>query len=111
MGELYKIESRISRAIEEVFYFYEEYFRKMNIPGIVIHDAVAVAAVIDPSMFTWMKASVQVETQGTLEDGRTLVYHGDEDRVLIGMDIDMDRYVALCTDMMEYYQKEEKIRV
>lgn len=36
----------------------------MNIPGIVIHDAVAVAAVIDPSMFTWMKASVQVETQG-----------------------------------------------
>lgn len=111
MGELYRIKSRISRAVEDVFYYYEEYFRKMNIPGIVIHDAVAVAATIDPSMFCWMKASVKVETQGTLEDGRTLVYHGDEDRVLVGMDIDMDRYVNLCMDMMEYYRKEEEISV
>lgn len=111
MGELYKVKSRISRAVEEVFCFYEEYFRKMNIPGIVIHDAVAVAAAIDPSMFRWMEASVKVETQGSLEDGRTLVYHGDGDRVLIGMDIDMDRYIGLCMDMMAYYQKEEQIGV
>lgn len=56
-------------------------------------------------MFCWMKASVKVKPRGTLEDGRTLVYHGDEDRVLVGMDIDMDRYVNLCMDMMEYYRK------
>lgn len=79
----------------------------MNIPGIVIHDAVAVAAAIDPSMFQWMKASVKVETQGTLEDGRTLVYHGNEDRVLVGMDIDMKQYMNLCTNMMRYYQEKE----
>lgn len=108
MGELYQAESKISRAIQEIFYFYEEYFRKMNLPGIVIHDAVAVAAAINPDTFKWLRASVQVETQGKLEEGRTIVYHGDRDRVLVGMDIDMDQYVGMCARMMEYYQKMEQ---
>lgn len=109
MEDLYKTGSRISRAVRDVFYYYEEYFRKMNMPGIVIHDAVAVAAVIDPDMFRWMKASVRVETQGTMEDGRTVVYHGDEDRVLVGMDINMERYMGLCRGMMQYYHDREVV--
>ncbi len=108
MNKLYVCESKISRAVQEVFYYYEEYFRKMNIPGIVIHDAVAVAAVIEPDIITWERRSVRVETQGNLEDGRTIVYQGSENQVEVGMAINMERYMKLCMDMMEYYHETMK---
>lgn len=107
MNRLYALESKESKAIKEVFWYYEEYFRKMNIPGIVIHDAVAVAAAIDPGLITWERYSVEVETEGNLENGRTLVYHGENDQVEVGMKIDRDRFIEKCEKMMKYYYEKK----
>ena len=108
MKRLYQLESRESKAIREVFWYYDEYFRKMNIPGIVIHDAVAVAAAIDPEMICWEQCSVKIETEGNLEDGRTLVYHGKNDKVKVGMGINRERFIEMCENMMQYYYKKER---
>ena len=103
MNRLYTFESRESKAIQEVFWYYEEYFRGMNLPGIVIHDAVAVAAAIDPQMITWEKCSIKVETEGELESGRTVAYHGKSNHVEAGIKIDQNSFMELCENMMKFY--------
>ncbi|MEG2634405.1 MAG: nucleoside hydrolase, partial [Oscillospiraceae bacterium] len=58
--------------VEKLFCHYYDYFRQMNIEGIVIHDAVAVAAAIDESLITYKSAWVGAEYTSTINMGRTV---------------------------------------
>ena len=78
--------------------------RTFGWPGAPIHDAVAVAAVIDPSLLETVHVNVEIEVDSRLCLGRTVVDRwGVTDRranadVAIG--IDRDRFVTLLMDRL-----------
>ncbi len=90
--------------VEKLFCHYYDYFRQMNIDGIVIHDAVAVAAAIDESLITYKDAWVGAEYISTINMGRTVTaFESKSPNVHVGVDIDMQKYLTLLENMMKYY--------
>jgi len=69
-----------------------------------VHDALAVCAVIDPSVITTHFIPVDVETGGFLSDGRTVCdfrFRGHRPaNVHFAMDADEPRFVAMLTDIL-----------
>ncbi|HEY3335235.1 MAG TPA: nucleoside hydrolase [Candidatus Limnocylindrales bacterium] len=69
-----------------------------------VHDALAVCAVIDPSVITTHFIPVDVETGGYLSDGRTVCdfrFRGPKPaNVYFAMDADEPKFVAMLTDIL-----------
>jgi inosine-uridine nucleoside N-ribohydrolase len=69
-----------------------------------VHDALAVCAVIDPSVITTHHIPVDVETGGELSTGRTVCdfrfRSGKPANVRFAMDADEARFVAMLTDIL-----------
>lgn len=109
MDRLQAISSPINKEINALFYHYKEYFKKMGIKGIVIHDAVTIAAVINPEIITYKKAYVCVEYTGSSNSGRTItdfgLLSGAEANTQVGVEIDMKGYIDLLEKMMFYYKE------
>ncbi|MFD1935880.1 MULTISPECIES: nucleoside hydrolase [Nonomuraea] len=73
--------------------------------GPAIHDAVAVAHVIDPTLLTLVPAVVNVETAGTYTAGMTVTDFKVDGRVpnaAVAVDLDVDRFWKL---MLESYER------
>lgn len=77
-------------------------------PGAPIHDAVAVASVIDPALLQTVPANVAVECQSPLCVGRTVVDRwGVTDRPVnadVAIGIDRDRFVTLLMERLSSLQ-------
>lgn len=58
---------------ELIDFFGAAYTNEYGFPGPPLHDALAVAALIDPSVLTTVRAHVDVETQGEFTRGQTVV--------------------------------------
>ncbi len=92
------IETRAARWMAELLTFFGESYRtsgRMGSPP--VHDAVAVASVIDPSLVTTRDARVDIETDGRLTRGMTVVdFRADgalHDRLHhVGVDLDVERF-------------------
>ena len=69
-----------------------------------IHDALAVCAIIDPSVVDTVLAYVDVETQGELTDGRTVCdlhrRSGQEPNVHVALTTDSDKFAAMMMDIL-----------
>ncbi|HKF85343.1 MAG TPA: nucleoside hydrolase, partial [Candidatus Limnocylindrales bacterium] len=69
-----------------------------------VHDALAVCAVIDPSVITTHHIPVDVETSGELSVGRTVCdfrfRSGKPANVAFAMDADEPRFVAMLMDIL-----------
>jgi pyrimidine-specific ribonucleoside hydrolase len=78
-------------------------------PGAPIHDAVAVAAVIDPTLLQTVPANVEVELQSPLCVGRTVVDRWQvTDRSAnadVAIGIDRDRFVTLLMERLSSLQR------
>jgi pyrimidine-specific ribonucleoside hydrolase len=78
--------------------------RTFGWPGAPIHDAVAVAAVIDPTLLQTVPANVAVELQSPLCVGRTVVDRWQvTDRPVnadVAIGIDRDRFVTLLMERL-----------
>jgi pyrimidine-specific ribonucleoside hydrolase len=78
--------------------------RTFGWPGAPIHDAVAVAAVIDPTLLQTVPANVAVEVQSPLCVGRTVVDRWQvTDRPVnadVAIGIDRDRFVTLLMERL-----------
>jgi inosine-uridine nucleoside N-ribohydrolase len=76
--------------------------------GVPIHDAVAVAALLDPSLVETRLLRVDVETDSTFCDGRTVVdlwsVTGREPNVHVGVDIDRERFLDLLVSSIASYR-------
>jgi inosine-uridine nucleoside N-ribohydrolase len=76
--------------------------------GVPIHDAVAVAALLDPSLVETRLLRVDVETDSRFCDGRTVVdlwsVTGREPNVHVGVDIDRDRFLDLLISSIATYR-------
>ena len=79
--------------------------RSYRFGGSPIHDAMAVAHVIDPSLVTTRPANVVVETRSEFCDGRTVVdlrgVTGREPNADVGVDVDADRFLQLLVSRIE----------
>jgi len=65
---------RAGRAVAELSDFFQRFHEsRYDFDGSPIHDAVAVAEVIDPSLVTTVHCNVEVETASQYCDGRTVV--------------------------------------
>jgi pyrimidine-specific ribonucleoside hydrolase len=76
--------------------------------GVPIHDAVAVAALLDPSLVETRLLRVDVEADSRFCDGRTVVdlwsVTGREPNVHVGVDIDRERFLDLLISSIASYR-------
>jgi pyrimidine-specific ribonucleoside hydrolase len=76
--------------------------------GVPIHDAVAVAALLDPSLVETRSLHVDVETDSRFCDGRTVVdlwsVTGRPPNVQVGVDIDRERFLDLLITSIASYR-------
>ena len=84
-----------------------ETMQKMDIPNSApVHDALCVAALVEPNIITTRRHHVAVETTGTLTLGRTVVdthfRGGKEPNAAVAFDANAQRFVDL---MMEIFAK------
>jgi inosine-uridine nucleoside N-ribohydrolase len=91
---------RAGRFVAELSDFFQRFHeRSYGFEGSPIHDAMAVAHVIDPTLVTTSHVNVAVETRSDLCDGRTVVdirgVTGREPNAKIGVDVDAERFLDL----------------
>ena len=94
---------KAGNAVAELSDFFQEFHtRRYGMDGAPIHDAMAVAQVIDPSLVTTMLTNVEIETRSRFCDGRTVVdtwrTTGGPDNCDVGIDVDADRFLRLLVD-------------
>jgi inosine-uridine nucleoside N-ribohydrolase len=94
---------RAGKAVAELADFFLEFHRRRyRFDGAPIHDAMAVAHVIDPTLVTTVECNISIETESQFCDGRTVV-----DRWLVtdlsrnahaGIDVDAGRFLELLVE-------------
>jgi inosine-uridine nucleoside N-ribohydrolase len=97
---------RAGRFVAELSDFFQRFHeRSYGFEGSPIHDAMAVAHVIDPTLVTARTANVAVETSSELCDGRTVVdlrgVTGRPENADVGVDVDADRFHELLVSRIE----------
>ena len=91
---------RAGRFVAELSDFFQAFHeRSYGFDGSPIHDAMAVAHVIDPTLLATRPANVAVETRSDYCDGRTVVdlrgVTGREPNAEVGVDVDAERFLDL----------------
>jgi inosine-uridine nucleoside N-ribohydrolase len=92
------------RVVAELSDFFQRFHEsRYAFDGSPIHDALAVAHVIDPTLVTTVNCNIEIETASQYCDGRTVV---DRWNVLAdaprnghaGIDVDADRFLELLVE-------------
>ena len=91
---------RAGRFVAELSDFFQRFHeRSYGFEGSPIHDAMAVAHVIDPTLVTTSHVNLAVETRSELCDGRTVVdlrgVTGRPENADVGVDVDAERFLEL----------------
>lgn len=101
--ELFRsIGNKAGRAMADMMDFYSIFYRKNRIElddGAALHDPCAIAWLIDPNIFKTRFCYVDVETNGTLTTGATVVdFYNTLNKVPnaeVAYDIDRDKYIQM----------------
>jgi inosine-uridine nucleoside N-ribohydrolase len=98
--ELLRAAGRIASVVAELLDFYGVFHREVyGFDGSPVHDAVAVAHVIDPTLLETAHVNVQVDCESRLCRGRTVVdlwrRTGLEPNAHVATGIDAERFLAL----------------
>jgi purine nucleosidase/pyrimidine-specific ribonucleoside hydrolase len=96
---------RIGKAVAELLDFYGVFHRKVyDFDGSPVHDAVAVAYVIDPSLLEVRRLNVRIDFESELCRGRTVVdtlgRTGLEPTANVAVGIDSERFLALLLERL-----------
>jgi inosine-uridine nucleoside N-ribohydrolase len=91
---------RAGRFVAELSDFFQRFHeRSYGFEGSPIHDAMAVAHVIDPTLVTTRRANVAIETRSEFCDGRTVVdlrgVTGRPQNADVGVDVDAEGFLEL----------------
>jgi inosine-uridine nucleoside N-ribohydrolase len=94
---------RAGKAVAELSDFFQRFHEsRYGFDGSPIHDALAVAEVIDPSLVTTVECNVEIETSSQWCDGRTVVDRWsvtDRPRnCRAGIDVDANRFLELLVE-------------
>ena len=95
-----RLAGRVGEMVTELLRFYGRFHREVyGFDGSPIHDAVAVAHVLDPGLVETVKRNVEIDTESELCRGRTVVdlwrRTTREPNAKVGVDIDSDRFLEL----------------
>ena len=104
-GERLRKTGRTGAFVAELLEFYSRFHREVyDFPGSPIHDAVAVAHVLDPSLVETKRRNVEIELESELCRGRTVVdlwrRTEREPNARVGVDIDSDRFLELLLERL-----------
>jgi inosine-uridine nucleoside N-ribohydrolase len=99
-ADLLRDAGRAGRFVAELSDFFQSFHeRTYGFEGAPIHDAMAVAHVLDPTLVTTRHVNVALETRSELCDGRTVVdlrgVTGREPNADVGIDVDAARFLEL----------------
>ena len=94
---------RAGRVVAELSDFFQIFHeRRYGFDGSPIHDAMAVAEVIDPTLLTTVHCNVEIETSSRFCDGRTVVDRWNvtsgRRNARVGVDVDADRFLELLVE-------------
>jgi inosine-uridine nucleoside N-ribohydrolase len=97
---------RAGRFVAELSDFFLGFHeRSYGFGGSPVHDAVAVAQVIDPTLVTTRHVNVEVETESRFCDGRTVIdlrdVTGRAPNANVGVDVDANRFLELLCSRLE----------
>jgi inosine-uridine nucleoside N-ribohydrolase len=97
---------RAGRFVAELSDFFQLFHeRSYGFDGSPMHDAMAVAHVIDPTLVATRHVNVAVETRSTFCDGRTVVdlrgTTGRSPNAHVGVDVDARRFLELLVSRIE----------
>ena len=94
-------------CVELLTFFSASYLRTWGFTSPPLHDPVAVARVIDPSIVECIPAPVAIETHGRYTSGATCVdlHHltGEPDNALVAMTLDVERFWDLMIGAIASY--------
>lgn len=91
-------DSAVFQFIREFTVLYFDFHqRRQALNGGYLHDPVAVAAAIDPGLFTWQPARVEVRTEEA-ERGRSVVTPQADSPVAAATGLAVDRFLPLFLD-------------
>ncbi|MGH9114511.1 MAG: nucleoside hydrolase [Acidimicrobiales bacterium] len=91
---------RAGRFVAELSgFFVAVHERSHGVGGAPVHDALAVAHVVDPTLVTTRHANVEIETASRFCDGRTVVdlrsVTGRPPNAQVGVDVEAERFLDL----------------
>jgi inosine-uridine nucleoside N-ribohydrolase len=94
---------RSGRVVAELSDFFQRFHEeRYGFDGSPIHDAMAVAHVVDPSLLETVQCNVEIETASRFCDGRTVVdrWHvtSGTRNAHVGVDVDAARFLDLLHD-------------
>ncbi len=110
--ETFRQSGRVGKLAAELMDFFTKFTRKKGLP-FSIHDANAIAWVIDPSIYTTVEGHVQVDLVGGLTRGCTVVdIRGSWAKKMragkpvtdVAVDVDRTRFVELLIKSFNYYK-------
>ena len=104
-AERLRASGRVGEAVAALLEFYGRFHRdSYGFPGSPIHDAVAVAHVVQPGILGTALRNVEIETQSELCRGRTVVdlwrRTGRTPNVHVAVEIDADAFVELLLERL-----------
>ncbi len=96
---------RVGKAVAELLDFYGVFHREVyGFDGSPVHDAVAVAHVIDPTLLELQHLNVRVDCESELCRGRTVVdvwrRSGLEPTANVAVGVDSERFLTLLLDRL-----------
>ena len=100
-----RLAGRVGEMVAELLRFYGRFHRKIyGFEGSPIHDAVAVAHVLDSSLVETLERNVEIDTESELCRGRTVVdlwrRTTREPNAHVGVEIDSDGFLELLIERL-----------
>lgn len=104
-----RLAGRVGTMVSELMRFYDTFHRKVyNFEGSPIHDALAVAHVLEPELVGTLERNVEIETESELCRGRTVVdlwqRTDREPNAHVGVEVDADGFVELLIERINSLQ-------
>ncbi len=108
LEDILAIECKHSQEVTELFRFMQASYKKLGHDFVAIHDALAVAYVMDKEVLSCKPYYVTIETRSTLNRGRTVVdldnSHRDKvSNAKVAMEVHKDKFIELLKNMFKYY--------
>lgn len=109
LGRIKAIDHPVARLIDELLQFFGQTYRQnFGFAGPPIHDACAVAHVIDPRLIKTRRVNVAIEIRGTFTYGMTVCdlhgVTGREPNADVGLELDRQRFWDILLDGIRNYQ-------
>jgi len=87
---------------------YADFYESVGFSGLALHDPFALACAVDETLVRFKSCHVDIETQGTLTRGKTVVdilgVTGKKPNVRVALELDRERFIQLLSNLLCSYE-------